>query len=332
MPLLEVTSLRKLFPIARSASVFRPSTEYIHAVDSVSFSLERGETLGIVGESGCGKSTLGRCILRLIQPTSGTVRFEDSDLAALSREEMRKRRRSMQMVFQDPYASLSPRMKISTFLREPLALHKIVPHKEIPDEIRRLLQQVGLPASAENRYPHEFSGGQRQRIGIARAIAVRPKLIVADEPVSALDVSIRAQILNLFRRIQRETETSLIFIAHDLGAVRQISNRVAVMYLGKIVELSPSEELFTNPRHPYTRSLLAAIPSIKTPSVRPEHVQSEIPSPIHLPTGCRFHTRCPYVQPICRETEPSLLPVSDASEAHASACHFAGELPEFVIH
>ncbi len=330
MPLLEVTDLVKHFPITRSTGPFSHVTEPLKAVDGVDLVLEAGETLGLVGESGCGKSTLGRCILRLIEPTSGTIQFDGQDVRALAPEPLRRARRAMQIVFQDPFASLNPRMSIGTILEEPLRVHDIVPSSEVRSEVGRLLDLVGLPAGASRRYPHEFSGGQRQRIGIARALALRPKLIVADEPVSALDVSIRAQILNLFRQLQQETGVALLFIAHDLGAVRQISNRVAVMYLGKIVELAEANELYDNPRHPYTRALLAAVPSIDGRRVAAEKVEGDVPSPIDLPSGCRFRTRCPFAQEICAQQEPPLAPFENGLPAHFSACHFAATLPADV--
>jgi oligopeptide/dipeptide ABC transporter ATP-binding protein len=327
MPLLEVTDLVKHFPITRSTGLLSHVTEPLKAVDSVSLTLDAGETLGLVGESGCGKSTLGRCILRLIEPTGGKVTFDGQDIRALSPEAMRQERQAMQIVFQDPFASLNPRMSIGQILEEPLRVHKIIPAAEVRAEVARLLDQVGLPAEASRRFPHEFSGGQRQRVGIARALALRPKMIVADEPVSALDVSIRAQILNLFIRLQRETGVALLFIAHDLGAVRQISRRVAVMYLGKIVELADADELYDNPRHPYTRALLAAVPSIEGKKPVAEKVEGDVPSPIDIPSGCRFRTRCPFVQPICAEEEPPLAPFDGGPASHFSACHFAATLP-----
>ena len=325
--MLQAQSLTKRFPLVRSASPFRRVTEQVRAVDGVDLTVEAGETLGLVGESGCGKSTLGRCLLRLVEPTGGAVTFEGRDLLALSPEALRRARRDMQIVFQDPFASLNPRMSIGAILEEALRVHGIVPKGETTGEVARLLDQVGLPPSAATRFPHEFSGGQRQRVGIARALSLRPKLIVADEPVSALDVSIRAQILNLFRRLQDETGVALLFIAHDLGAVRQISHRVAVMYLGKIVEIAPSDELYDNPRHPYTRALLAAVPSVDGTRIKSETVEGDVPSPIDIPTGCRFRTRCPFAQPVCAQTEPPLAPFDASRPAHLSACHFAAILP-----
>jgi oligopeptide/dipeptide ABC transporter ATP-binding protein len=327
MPLLEVRNLTKRFPMTHGAFLARASREEVRAVDGVDIDLDAGETLGLVGESGCGKSTLGRAVLRLIEPTSGTVRFDGRDLLTLSPEDLRRARRDLQIVFQDPYASLNPRMSVRAILEEPLRVHKIVPKAELRDEVARLLAQVGLPAMAASRFPHDFSGGQRQRIGIARALSVRPKVIVADEPVSALDVSIRAQILNLFRDLQKERGIALLFVAHDLGSVRQISRRVAVMYLGKIVEIADADELYSNPRHPYTRALLAAAPSIAGGKSLTERLPGDPPSPIDLPTGCRFRTRCAFAQAICAEKEPALAEFSGGPEGHRSACHFAAELP-----
>jgi oligopeptide transport system ATP-binding protein len=248
-------------------------------------------------------------------------------LRALKPEALRRARREMQIVFQDPFASLNPRMSIGAILEEPLRVHGIVPPGQVASEVARLLDQVGLPGAASTRYPHEFSGGQRQRVGIARALSLRPKLIVADEPVSALDVSIRAQILNLFRQVQAETNVALLFVAHDLGAVRQISHRVAVMYLGKIVETAPADELYDNPRHPYTRALLAAVPSVDGTRAVSEKIEGDVPSPIDIPSGCRFRTRCPFAQDICAREEPPLAAFAGGPSAHLSACHFAATLP-----
>jgi oligopeptide/dipeptide ABC transporter ATP-binding protein len=327
MPLLEVQALTKHFPLTRATGPFTRVTDQVRAVDGVDLTLEAGETLGLVGESGCGKSTLGRCLLRLIEPTDGHLTFEGKDLRALKPEALRRARREMQIVFQDPFASLNPRMSIGAILEEPLRVHGIVPPGQVASEVARLLDQVGLPGAASTRYPHEFSGGQRQRVGIARALSLRPKLIVADEPVSALDVSIRAQILNLFRQVQAETNVALLFVAHDLGAVRQISHRVAVMYLGKIVETAPADELYDNPRHPYTRALLAAVPSVDGTRAVSEKIEGDVPSPIDIPSGCRFRTRCPFAQDICAREEPPLAAFAGGPSAHLSACHFAATLP-----
>ena len=327
LPLLEVRDLTKRFPLTRATGPFTRVTDQVRAVDGVDLTLEAGETLGLVGESGCGKSTLGRCLLRLIEPTGGSVTFEGKDLLALKPEPLRRARREMQIVFQDPFASLNPRMSVGAILEEPLRVHQIVPPQDVRAEVTRLLDQVGLPPAAAGRFPHEFSGGQRQRVGIARALSLRPKLIVADEPVSALDVSIRAQILNLFRQVQADTNVALLFVAHDLGAVRQISHRVAVMYLGKIVETAPADELYDNPRHPYTRALLSAVPSIDGARASSEKVEGDVPSPIDIPSGCRFRTRCPFAQEICAQQEPPLAPFAGGPPAHLSACHFAATLP-----
>ncbi|MBV9852894.1 MAG: ABC transporter ATP-binding protein [Armatimonadetes bacterium] len=329
MPLLEVHNLVKHYPLTRSAGPLRRVTEQVRAVDGVDLTLEAGETLGLVGESGCGKSTLGRCILRLTEPTAGQIVFDGQDVLALGPDALRRLRPRMQIVFQDPFASLNPRMSIGAILEEPLRAHRVVPPGEVRAEVGRLLHQVGLPDAAVSRYPHEFSGGQRQRVGIARALSLRPRLIVADEPVSALDVSIRAQILNLFRRVQAETQVALLFIAHDLGAVRQVSRRVAVMYLGKIVEMADADELYDNPRHPYTRALLAAIPSILPRPAPPESGAEggDAPSPVDIPSGCRFRLRCPFAQDLCARQEPGLVPFEGGPPSHLSACHFAATLP-----
>jgi peptide/nickel transport system ATP-binding protein len=327
MPLLEVTNLTKHYPLSRQTGPFTHVVDQVRAVDGVDLTLNPAETLGLVGESGCGKSTLGRCILRLIEPTGGTVVFAGEDVLTWPRETLRRNRTQMQIVFQDPFASLDPRQNVGAILSEPLLAHKIVPKSEVEAEVSRLLGLVGLPAESISRYPHEFSGGQRQRIGIARALALRPKLIVADEPVSALDVSIRAQILDLFQKVQRDMGVALIFIAHDLGAVRQVSDRVAVMYLGKIVEIAEANALYENPRHPYTRALLAAIPSIDGVKANTPKVEGDVPSPIDLPSGCRFRTRCPFAEAICAEKEPPLAGFDGGEAGHASACHFAATLP-----
>jgi len=325
--LLEIRGLVKKFPIQTKSGPLTSTTSYVRAVDGVDLTLQAGETLGLVGESGCGKSTLGRCILRLIEPSGGTVTFDGGDFLGLRSGDLRRARRDIQIVFQDPLASLNPRMNVGAIVAEPLRLHRIVPRREVEAEVERLLDEVGLPASAVSRYPHEFSGGQRQRIGIARALAMRPKLIVADEPVSALDVSIRAQILNLFREVQAKSGVALIFIAHDLGAVRQVSDRIAVMYLGKIVETGPSETIFENPRHPYTRALLASIPTVDASAQSTStRLAGDVPSPIDIPTGCRFRTRCPLSQEICAAKVPELTQFEGGEIGHLSACHFAAAL------
>jgi len=316
-PLLEVRHLKKYFPVR--SGIFLRKTGDVHAVDDVSFTLHRGETLGLVGESGCGKSTVGRTILNLHPPTSGEVLFEGRSLASLAHREWRPLRREMQIVFQDPMESLNARHTIGETLEEPFVIHGL----GTPAERRRwaedLLRRVGLPETAMTRFPHEFSGGQRQRIGIARAIALKPKLIICDEAVSALDVSIRAQIVNLLLDLQREMHLALLFIAHDLSIVRHVSDRIAVMYLGKIVEQAPASEIYTSPRHPYTQALISAIP---VPD--PEHkrarivLQGEVPSPITPPSGCRFHTRCAYASELCKTTVPAWEMVGPG---HEVACH-----------
>jgi oligopeptide transport system ATP-binding protein len=318
-PLLVAERLTKHFPVRRG--VFGRRTAFVHAVDDVSFSVARGETLALVGESGCGKSTTGRLLLRLIEPTSGRVTFEGQDVLALSPGELRARRRRMQIVFQDPYASLNPRMTVGETIDEPLRLHGIAGGRA---RVAELLGLVGLRPEHARRYPHEFSGGQRQRIGIARALAVEPALIVCDEPVSALDVSIQAQVINLLQDLQQRFGLAYIFIAHDLAVVKHIATRVAVMYLGQIVETAPTEALFAHPRHPYTRALLGAIP-VPAPRLarRREILQGDVPSPINPPGGCRFHTRCPYAQELCRREAPSL---TDPGNGGAVSCHFWREI------
>src|SRR6185312_16366845 len=321
--LLEVDGLVKHFVAARS--VFGRPTAYVKAVDGVSFTVEAGKTLALVGESGCGKSTVSRLVLRLIEPDAGTVRFEGRDLLALGADQLRLFRRDAQIIFQDPYASLNPRMTVSQILTEPLALHDLVPAPRRRERVEELLHLVGLEPRFARRYPHEFSGGQRQRIAIARALAVEPKLIICDEPVSALDVSIRSQILNLLRDLQDRLGLAYIFVSHDLAVVKHIADRVAVMNLGVIVETAEAETLFAAPRHPYSRALLSAIPVPKPRAMRSRIVlQGEMPSALNPPPGCRFHTRCPYVIERCRVEPPQLI--ADAS-GHATACHRTAELP-----
>src|SRR5689334_6181262 len=321
--LLEVDGLVKHFVAARS--VFGRPTAYVKAVDGVSFTVEAGKTLALVGESGCGKSTVSRLVLRLIEPDAGTVRFEGRDLGALNANELRTFRRDAQIIFQDPYASLNPRMTVSQILTEPLALHDVVPAARRRERVEELLRLVGLEPRFARRYPHEFSGGQRQRIAIARALAVEPKLIICDEPVSALDVSIRSQILNLLRDLQQRFGLAYIFVSHDLAVVKHIADRVAVMNLGTIVEMADTQALFASPRHPYSRALLSAIPVPKPQAKRARMIlQGELPSALNPPSGCRFHTRCPFVVARCRVEVPELI--ADKT-GHAVACHRSAELP-----
>jgi peptide/nickel transport system ATP-binding protein/oligopeptide transport system ATP-binding protein len=321
--LLEVEGLVKHFVADRS--VFGRPTAFVKAVDGVSFRVEAGKTLALVGESGCGKSTVSRLVLRLIEPDAGSIRFEGRDLRALGANDLRVFRRNAQIIFQDPYASLNPRMTVSQILTEPLALHDLVPPARRRQRVEELLRLVGLEPRFARRYPHEFSGGQRQRIAIARALAVEPKLIICDEPVSALDVSIRSQILNLLRDLQDRLGLAYIFVSHDLAVVKHIAHRVAVMNLGEIVETADTEALFASPRHPYSRALLSAIP-VPNPRARRGRIllQGEMPSALNPPPGCRFHTRCPYVIERCRVERPRL--VADA-DGHAAACHRTAELP-----
>jgi oligopeptide transport system ATP-binding protein len=315
--LLEVRNLRKYYPVTKGF-IFQRQVGAVKAVDDISFFIRKGETLGLVGESGCGKTTTGRVILRLQEPTQGEALFEGRDIFKLHKEELRRLRRDMQIIFQDPYSSLNPRMTIGDIIGEPLEIHNLARGKEKVRRVQELLEVVGLSPYHANRYPHEFSGGQRQRIGIARALAVNPKLIIADEPVSALDVSIQAQVLNLLEELQKEFGLTYLFIAHDLSVVKHISDRIAVMYLGKIVELAETEELFINPQHPYTEALLSAVP-IPNPEMRRERIilPGDVPSPINPPAGCRFHTRCLYAQASCRVDPP---PFDDVGGGHYVAC------------
>lgn len=322
-PLLEVRGLKKHFPVRRQSGL-RTVREVVHAVDGVDLDIAERETLGLVGESGCGKSTVGRSILRLVEPTAGSVKLQGTDVLALRGEPLRQLRKEMNIVFQDPFAALDPRMLIGDIVSEPLKAHGVVTERgERLERARELLKTVGLRPEFALRYPHEFSGGQRQRIGIARAIATNPKLLILDEPISALDISIRAQILNLLEDLQSERGLSYLFIAHDLSVVRHICHRVAVMYLGVVVELASADRIFAYPNHPYTQALLASVPQID-PALRHEHrlLEGDVPSPINIPSGCRFRQRCPIAQPRCATEIPTLQPTM---EAHWVACHFPTE-------
>jgi peptide/nickel transport system ATP-binding protein len=328
--LVELDDLRVWFPI-RSGVVLDRHVGDVKAVDGVSLTIERGETLGLVGESGCGKSTLGRTLIRLYDATSGRIVFDGKDITTATDREMRDVRRRMQMVFQDPYASLNPRHSVGRMIGEPLRVHGVASGREIGSRVQQLLEVVGLPADAADRYPHEFSGGQRQRIGLARALALNPELVVCDEPVSALDVSIQAQIVNLLERLQAELGLTYLFIAHDLAVVRHISDRIAVMYLGKIVEIASSDDLYDNPLHPYTITLLSAIP-IPDPAIERHRISirvtGDLPSPANPPQACRFHTRCPFAQPTrCAEEDPVLRKL----DGHVVACHFVEEIRSGAI-
>ncbi|AST05565.1 ABC transporter ATP-binding protein [Anoxybacillus flavithermus] len=316
-PLLQVKGLKKYFPI--TAGLFNKQIGQVKAVDDLSFSVYKGETLGIVGESGCGKSTTGRMLLRLIEPTEGSIIFENEEVTKLSPQQLRKLRRDMQMIFQDPFASLNPRHTVEKILEEPLIVHGIGSKEERRKKVREMLEVVGLSSYHAKRYPHQFSGGQRQRIGIARALMTKPKLIIADEPVSALDVSIQAQVLNLLEDLQKEFGLTYIFIAHDLGVVRHISDRVGVMYLGRMVELANSEDVYRNPKHPYTQALLEAVP-IPDPEYKKEKqlLSGDLPSPSNPPAGCAFHTRCQACMDICKTTKPAW---KEVEQGHYVACH-----------
>ena len=318
--LLDVRGLQMHFPVSKGV-IFQSKVGEIKAVDGVSFQIMRGETLGLVGESGCGKTTIGRCILQLLKPTGGEVRFRGEDLTQLSSKEMRPLRKELQVIFQDPYGSLNPRMTVGAIVEEPLIIHKIGDRNERKGRVQELFEVVGLNPNMMDRYPYEFSGGQRQRIGIARALAVNPTFIVCDEPVSALDVSIQAQVINLLRSLQERFDLTYLFIAHDLSVVRHISDRVAVMYLGKIVEITGRDELYRDPKHPYTRALLSAVP-VPDPVVEASReriiLTGDVPSPIDPPKGCSFHPRCPFAMDVCREITPVL---KKTTQGHSVACH-----------
>jgi oligopeptide transport system ATP-binding protein len=319
--LLSVKDLRKHF--ALKGGVFARNIEKVHAVDGVTFDIGKGETLGLVGESGCGKSTTGRCILRLIEPSGGEVLFQGADVTRMKGADLQALRRDMQIIFQDPFASLNPRHTVGAIIGEALQIHNLAPNRRAREErVAELLETVGLPAAHMRRFPHEFSGGQRQRIGIARALAVEPKLVICDEPVSALDVSIQAQVINLLEDLQEKFGLTYLFIAHDLSVVEHISTRVAVMYLGRVVEIAPSRDLYDHPLHPYTEALLSAVP-IPDPTVKRKRImlQGDVPNPIHPPSGCHFHTRCPIARPDCSQRDPVLR---ESAPGHWVACHYRG--------
>lgn len=314
-PLLQVEQLKTYYPIKKG--IISRTVGHVKAVDGVSFAIHQGETLGLVGESGCGKSTIGKTLIGLEPPTEGQIFFQNQEISRYSNHEMKKIRRDLQIIFQDPYSSLNPRKRVRDILGEPLQVHGIIEDGNVQKRVDHLLEIVGLTKHSKNRYPHEFSGGQRQRIGIARALSLNPKLIICDEPVSALDVSIQAQILNLLKDLQKEYQLTYLFIAHGLGAVKYICDRIAVMYLGKIVEIAKTENIFKHPKHPYTRALLSAYP-VPNPHLRMKErivIQGDVPSPVNPPSGCRFHTRCPIAKAICREQEPILK-----GQHHAVAC------------
>ncbi len=328
--LVDIRDLKKHFPLTRGI-IFQRVVGHVRAVDGVSFSIEQGQTLGLVGESGSGKTTIGRSIVRLYKPTGGQILFGDTDLAKLGGEELRQIRRRVQMVFQDPYASLNPRYTIGSLIAEPMHIYNMGSNTEIRNKTAELLSVVGLRAEYIDRYPHEFSGGQRQRIAVARALSINPEFVVLDEPVSALDVSVRAQVLNLLQRLQNQFNLTYLFVSHDLSVVRHVADRIAVMYLGKIVELADRDELYAAPKHPYTQALLSAIP-IPDPQVEKRRrriiLSGDLPSPINIPSGCRFHTRCPMAQQICREVDPAFE--RKEGREHYAACHFSEKVTPAV--
>lgn len=325
-PLLDVRDLKMYFPV-KSSGLIRRTVGHVQAVDGISFQIESGGSLGLVGESGCGKSTTGRLVTRLHKPTDGSIHFEGRDIANLGARQLKPLRREIQMIFQDPYGSLNPRHTVGSIIGAPLEIHDVVPKKQVLSRVQELLEIVGLNPEHYNRYPHEFSGGQRQRIGIARALTLQPKLLVADEPVSALDVSIQAQVINLLQDIQREFNIGFLFVAHDLAVVRHFCPEIAVMYLGKIVEIGERDAIYQHANHPYTQALLSAAPDVKQAAIggRRERIQlqGDVPSPINPPSGCRFRTRCPFAQDICAAVEPPLMQIG---RRHKVACHFAGEI------
>jgi len=319
-PLLEVNHLKKYFPVR--SGLFSKVFAWVKAVDDVTFTIQPGETFGLVGESGCGKTTVGRTILRLMEPSGGEALFEGDNIFTMDSKTLRATRRRMQIVFQDPYSSLNPRMTVGSIIGEPLLVHKLAKGKELADRVNQLLNRVGLRPDHFPRYPHEFSGGQRQRIGIARALALNPKFIICDEAVSALDVSIQAQIINLLNDLQEEYHLSYLFITHDLNVVQYIAKRIAVMYLGKLAEISPSEILFSNPKHPYTQALLSANPQ-PDPAMKHKRIllPGDVPTPLNPPSGCRFHTRCPQVMDHCKTTKPPLIQIGKPEDQHKVWCH-----------